>query len=81
MPPGGAWPGASPATSGSAWLVTNRGDSRRPHLPPEAEEALCFRRIDSRPARLDARRTRRTRQSLASAEAGLTRLAAPPTPR
>ncbi len=39
--------------------MINRKDSGLPHLPPEeaAEEALCFGWIDSRPAKLDARRS------------------------
>lgn len=56
-----AWLAANHATSGSIWLVINRkGGAAGPHLSPEAvaEEALCFGWIDSRPARLDAARSR-----------------------
>ena len=42
-----------------AWLVLNRKGSGLPHLPPAeaAEEALCFGWVDSRPAKLDERRS------------------------
>jgi uncharacterized protein YdeI (YjbR/CyaY-like superfamily) len=54
-----AWLAENHARSGSVWLVLNRKDSGLPHLPAAeaAEEALCFGWIDSRPARLDARRS------------------------
>ncbi|MFZ4410484.1 MAG: YdeI/OmpD-associated family protein [Paracraurococcus sp.] len=54
-----AWLAANHAASGSVWLVINRKGSGLPHLPPEqvAEEALCFGWVDSRPAKLDARRS------------------------
>ena len=47
------------AASGSVWLVINRKNSGLPHLPPAeaAEEALCFGWVDSRPAKLDERRS------------------------
>ncbi|MBP0463155.1 YdeI/OmpD-associated family protein [Roseomonas sp. PWR1] len=54
-----AWLEANHATSGSVWLVLNRKDSGLPVLPAAeaAEEALCFGWIDSRPGKLDARRS------------------------
>jgi uncharacterized protein YdeI (YjbR/CyaY-like superfamily) len=54
-----AWLEANHTTSGSVWLVINRKGSGLPHLPPAeaAEEALCFGWVDSRPARLDERRS------------------------
>lgn len=55
-----AWLEANHASSGgSVWLVINRKGSGLPHLPPAeaAEEALCFGWVDSRPAKLDERRS------------------------
>ena len=55
-----AWLDANHATAGgSVWLVINRKGSGLPHLPPAeaAEEALCFGWVDSRPAKLDERRS------------------------
>ena len=54
-----AWLAANHGTSGSVWLVLNRKGSGLPHLPVEqaVEEALCFGWVDSRPAKLDARRS------------------------
>lgn len=53
------WLAENHASSGSVWLVINRKGSGLPHLPTEyaAEEALCFGWVDSRPARLDDRRS------------------------
>lgn len=54
-----AWLVANHAQAASIWLVLNRKGSGLPHLPAAeaAEEALCFGWIDSRPAKLDARRS------------------------
>jgi uncharacterized protein YdeI (YjbR/CyaY-like superfamily) len=54
-----AWLDANHATTGSVWLVLNRKDSGLPVMTAAeaAEEALCFGWIDSRPGRLDARRS------------------------
>jgi uncharacterized protein YdeI (YjbR/CyaY-like superfamily) len=55
-----AWLQANHAAGwGSVWLVINRKGSGLLHLPPAeaAEEALCFGWVDSRPARLDERRS------------------------
>lgn len=54
-----AWLAANHAQGASIWLVLNRKDSGLPYLPAEAaaEEALCFGWIDSRPGKLDARRS------------------------
>jgi uncharacterized protein YdeI (YjbR/CyaY-like superfamily) len=52
-----AWLERHNAPSGSIWPVTFK-TGRGPHVPYDAivEEALCFGRIDSRPARLDTDR-------------------------
>lgn len=54
-----AWLAANHDRPGSVWLVLNRKGSGLPHLPvaEAVEEALCFGWLDSRPARLDARRS------------------------
>jgi len=54
-----AWLTAHHATSGSIWLVLNRKASGLPYLSAAeaAEEALCFGWVDSRPCRLDERRS------------------------
>jgi uncharacterized protein YdeI (YjbR/CyaY-like superfamily) len=54
-----AWLAAHHAQPGSVWLVLNRKGSGLPHLPvaEAVEEALCFGWVDSRPAKLDARRS------------------------
>ncbi len=54
-----AWLEANHASGGGVWLVINRKGSGLPHLPPAeaAEEALCFGWVDSRPAKLDERRS------------------------
>jgi uncharacterized protein YdeI (YjbR/CyaY-like superfamily) len=54
-----AWLAANHAQKGSVWLVLNRKGCGLPHLPVEqaVEEALCFGWVDSRPAKLDARRS------------------------
>jgi uncharacterized protein YdeI (YjbR/CyaY-like superfamily) len=54
-----AWLAANHGRDGSVWLVLNRKGSGLPHLPvaEAVEEALCFGWVDSRPAKLDARRS------------------------
>lgn len=54
-----AWLSEHHGQTASIWLVLNRKGSFLPHLPAEeaAEEALCFRWIDSRPGKLDAQRS------------------------
>ena len=55
-----AWLAANHATAPSAWLVTWRPRSGRPHLAYEdaVEEALCFGWIDSSGGTVDDERTR-----------------------
>jgi uncharacterized protein YdeI (YjbR/CyaY-like superfamily) len=54
-----AWLAANHRQGDGVWLVTWKKGSGGPHVPQEAavEEALCFGWIDSRPARLDDRRS------------------------
>lgn len=54
-----AWLERHHAQEGSVWLILNRKGSGLPHLPAAeaAEEALCFGWVDSRPAKLDEKRS------------------------
>lgn len=54
-----AWLQKNHAQPGSIWLVTFKKSSGEAHLPYSevVDEALCFGWIDSRPARLDEKRS------------------------
>ncbi len=54
-----AWLAAHHATSAGVWLIYFKKDSGEPQLPygEQVEEALCFGWVDSKPNKLDDKRT------------------------